>query len=40
ELKVPCVVGIQGISSVLHDGDLVEVDADQGVVRIIKKNEI
>jgi len=36
ELKIPCVVGIQGIISVLKDGDLIEVDADKGIVRIIK----
>lgn len=35
ELKIPCIVGVQGIISVLKDGDLVEVDANHGVVRII-----
>lgn len=36
ELKVPCIVGIQGISSVLKDGMLVEVNADHGLVKIIQ----
>lgn len=37
ELKTPCIVGTKNATNVLHDGDLVEVDADEGVVRIIKK---
>jgi phosphoenolpyruvate synthase/pyruvate phosphate dikinase len=37
ELKVPCVVGTKLATQVLHDGDLVEVDADSGVVRILEK---
>jgi len=36
ELKTPCVTGIKNITEVVKDGDLVEVDADKGVVRIIK----
>jgi len=36
EFKVPCVVGVQGITSILKDGDLVEVDATKGEVRVIK----
>jgi phosphohistidine swiveling domain-containing protein len=35
ELKIPCVVGTEVASRVLKDGDLVEVDADKGVVRKI-----
>lgn len=38
ELKKPCVVGTKVASKVLKDGDEVEVDADNGVVRILKKN--
>lgn len=37
ELKVPCVVGTKIATKVLKDGDLVEVDANKGAVRIIKK---
>ena len=36
ELGIPCIIGTQIASSVLRDGDLVEVDADKGVVRRIK----
>jgi len=37
ELKIPCVIGTKAATSVLKDGDLVEVDADKGVVRIIDR---
>lgn len=33
ELNIPCVVGTQNATDVFKDGDLVEVDADQGLVR-------
>lgn len=36
ELKKPCVVGTGIATKVLQDGDLVEVDAEQGVVRKVK----
>ena len=39
ELKIPCVVGVGGATQVLKDGDLVEVDADKGVVRILERAE-
>jgi len=35
ELKKPCIVGTKFASKVLHDGDLVEVDAEQGIVKKI-----
>ncbi|MBU6430762.1 MAG: hypothetical protein KGJ58_01840 [Patescibacteria group bacterium] len=37
ELNKPCIVGTKNATRILKDGDLVEVDADNGVVRIIKK---
>jgi len=37
ELKIPCIVGTKTGSKVLKDGDLVEVDANKGIVKIIKK---
>ncbi|MFA5926127.1 MAG: PEP-utilizing enzyme [Parcubacteria group bacterium] len=37
ELKKPCIIGTKIATKVLRDGDLVEVDADGGVVRILKK---
>jgi len=36
ELKTPCVVGTKIATKVLKDGDLVEVDANKGVVKILK----
>ncbi|GAG36014.1 unnamed protein product, partial [marine sediment metagenome] len=36
ELDIPCVIGTKIATKVLKDGDLVEVDADKGVIRIIK----
>jgi len=37
ELKKPCVIGTKIATQVLKDGDLVEVDADKGVVKILNK---
>ncbi|PIR97396.1 MAG: hypothetical protein COT91_01645 [Candidatus Doudnabacteria bacterium CG10_big_fil_rev_8_21_14_0_10_41_10] len=37
ELKIPCVVGTKFASKVLKDGDLVEVDAERGLVRKISR---
>ena len=37
ELNIPCIIGTKIATKVLKDGDLVEVDANKGVVRIIKK---
>ncbi|MEK7556393.1 MAG: PEP-utilizing enzyme [Patescibacteria group bacterium] len=37
ELKKPCVVGTKFATQVLKDGDEVEVDADNGVVRILER---
>lgn len=36
EMKIPCVVGTAVATKVLKDGDMVEVDADKGLVKIIK----
>lgn len=36
ELKVPCIVGTKIATKVLKDGDLVEVDAEKGIVKILK----
>ena len=35
ELKKPCIIGTRIATKVLKDGDIVEVDADNGVVRIM-----
>ena len=37
ELDLPCIVGSAIATQVLKDGDLVEVDANRGVVRILKR---
>lgn len=37
EMKTPCVVGLKIATKVLKDGDLVEVDANSGVVKILKR---
>ncbi|MFA6227012.1 MAG: PEP-utilizing enzyme [Candidatus Paceibacterota bacterium] len=39
ELKIPCIVGCLHSMQVLKDGDLVEVDADKGVVRLLNKKK-
>jgi phosphohistidine swiveling domain-containing protein len=39
ELKTPCIIGTGAATKVLRDGDRVEVDADAGVVKILKRNE-
>jgi phosphohistidine swiveling domain-containing protein len=36
ELKIPCVVGVKGATRLLKDGDLVEVDAERGIIKILK----
>ena len=33
ELGKPCITGTENATSLLKDGDMVEVDADEGVVR-------
>lgn len=37
ELKKPCIIGTKIATKVLRDGDEVEVDANVGVVRILKR---
>ncbi|MBS3061295.1 MAG: hypothetical protein J4215_01795 [Candidatus Diapherotrites archaeon] len=37
ELKIPCVIGTKIATNALHDGDLIEVDADNGIIRILKR---
>ncbi|EKE06761.1 MAG: phosphoenolpyruvate synthase [uncultured bacterium] len=39
ELGKPCIVGTKNATKILKDGDLVEVDADNGVVRILEKKQ-
>lgn len=37
EFEIPCIIGTKIATKVLKDGDLVEVDANKGIVKIIKK---
>lgn len=37
ELKKPCIVGIPGLTASVEKGDLVEVDANKGIVKILKR---
>ncbi len=37
ELNIPCVVGTKFATTLIKDGDLLEVDANNGIVRIEKK---
>jgi len=39
ELKKPCIIGTKNATKILKDGDLVEVDANQGIVRIIEQGK-
>ncbi len=39
ELEKPCIVGLRMATKIFKDGDLVEVDADKGIINIIKKNK-
>ena len=36
ELGIPCIIGTKIATKVLRDGDMVEVDADKGIVRKLK----
>ena len=37
ELKKPCVIGTKIATKILKDGDMVELDAENGIVRILEK---
>lgn len=37
EFKLPCVIGTKIATQVFKDGDLIEVDANHGIVKILKK---
>ncbi|MDD5071940.1 MAG: PEP-utilizing enzyme [Patescibacteria group bacterium] len=39
ELNKPCVIATKIATQVLKNGDMVEVDADKGIVKIIKNNK-
>jgi len=37
ELNIPCVIGTKHATSIFKDGDLIEVNGDEGIVKIIKQ---
>ena len=37
EMKKPCIIGTKIATQILRDGDLVEIDAHEGVVKILKR---
>lgn len=37
ELKKPCIIGTKIATKVLKDGDLVEVDANKGIIKVLNK---
>jgi len=39
ELEIPCVIGTQNATKILDNGDKVEVDADEGVVKILDESQ-
>lgn len=39
EMNLPCLIGVKKVSERLKDGDLVEVDANKGVVKILNENK-
>ncbi len=39
ELNIPCLVGAGIATRVLRDGDLVSVDADKGLVRLLRRSD-
>lgn len=36
EMNKPCIIGTKNATQIIKDGDMVEVDADKGIVKIIK----
>lgn len=38
EMKKPCVIGTKVATQVLKDGDMVEVDAEKGIVRVLEQS--
>ncbi len=36
ELQIPCIIGTEVATKVLKDGDLVEINSKEGIVRKVK----
>jgi len=39
ELHIPCIIGTRIATKIIKDGDLVELDANKGVVKILKRGK-
>ena len=39
ELNKPCIIGTKSATQIIKTGDVVEVDADNGIVTILEKYE-
>ncbi len=39
ELKKPCIIGTTNATKILRNGDSVEVDANNGIVKILERSE-
>ena len=39
ELKKPCIIAFKGITNILKNGDLIEVDATNGTIRLLEEKE-
>lgn len=37
EMKKPCIIGTKNATKILRDGDVVEVDAERGIIQIVKE---
>ena len=37
ELKIPCIIGTKIATKILKDNDLIEIDTNNGIVKIIKR---
>lgn len=37
EMKIPCIIGTKIGTQVIKDGDLIEVDAEKGLVKVLKR---
>lgn len=40
ELSIPCIIGTKIATQVLKDGDLVEVDAEKGIVKKLELDSV
>lgn len=39
ELELPCIIGTENATSILKDGDLVEINTSEGVIKILKNKK-